>query len=132
MTEFLSFFTIKAALCVVAVLMLVLGFIKLYDIMEKGERHNLFSLKVQNRWMTLVARALFYGGLLVIAFAVINIIVGMGITAPFWVYWLVFSFYMFIGYVAELVLLFLGMLVSAILLVLATEIQNRLPFSTKG
>ena len=116
MAEILSFFTIKAGLCVVSVLMLGVSILKVADFFEGPAEQKVFSLKMNKTWMTVLSRVFFYLGLIIIALTSVKITYDMGVVAPFWVYVMIFSIYAFIGYVIQLILVVIEVVLVVLVL----------------
>jgi len=104
MEGILSYFTFKAALWMVAVLMLYVGYCKVYDLLDEGGKNKIFTLKMGKRWMQCTSRMAFWGGFGIVLLAVANFVVKLKISA-WWANVVAFAMYAVIGYVAEFLIL---------------------------
>lgn len=107
MAEIISFFTLSHALWVVVGLMFVASGLKMYDLLVCDNEGPFFTLKMMKTWMTIVGRAFFYAGLMVVILAVLHVMRGLAPGIPLWVWVSVFLFYFGIGYIIQMVIIYL-------------------------
>lgn len=90
--------------------MLYVGYCKVYDLLEKGGRNKILTLKMEKRWMQCTSRMAFWGGFGIVLLAVANFVVKLQIST-WWANVIAFAIYAVIGYVAECLILVVAVII---------------------